>query len=106
MTSTSARRDVARLTATTIVDAPAFPFPHLLEMTIVAHDDRLVIDTMLVPTGDRKVPGGVGMAPVPARPGHAPFAMVAAPPRRASTSPSTTAASRPATSHASRPRTT
>ncbi len=63
VTSTSARRDIARLTATTIVDAPAFPFPHLLELTIVAHDDRLVIDTMLVPTADRKVPAAWGWHP-------------------------------------------
>jgi galactose mutarotase-like enzyme len=63
VTSTRARRDVARLTATTIVDAPAFPFPHLLELTIAAHDDRLVIDTMLVPTGDRKVPVAFGWHP-------------------------------------------
>jgi galactose mutarotase-like enzyme len=63
VTSTSARRDVARLTATTIVDAPAFPFPHLLEVTVEAHDDRLVVDTMLVPTGDRKVPVAFGWHP-------------------------------------------
>ncbi|HEY3670165.1 MAG TPA: aldose 1-epimerase, partial [Acidimicrobiia bacterium] len=63
VTGTSARRDMARLTATTIVDAPAFPFPHLIELTIVAHDDRLVIDTMLVPTADRKVPAAWGWHP-------------------------------------------
>ncbi len=63
VTSTSARREVARLTATTIVDAPAFPFPHLLELAVTAHDDRLVIDTMLVPTGDRKVPAAWGWHP-------------------------------------------
>ena len=63
VTGTSARRDVARLTATTIVDAPAFPFPHLLEIVVEAHDDRLVIDTLLVPTGDRKVPVAFGWHP-------------------------------------------
>jgi galactose mutarotase-like enzyme len=63
VTGTSARRDVARLTATTIVDAPAFPFPHLLEIVVALHDDRLVIDTMLVPTGDRKVPVAFGWHP-------------------------------------------
>ena len=63
VTSTSARRDVARLTATTIVDAPAFPFPHLLEVTVEARDDRLVVDTMLVPTDDRKVPAAWGWHP-------------------------------------------
>jgi galactose mutarotase-like enzyme len=63
VTGTSARREIARLTATTIVDAPAFPFPHLLEVAVALHDDRLVIDTMLVPTGDRKVPVAFGWHP-------------------------------------------
>jgi galactose mutarotase-like enzyme len=63
VTATSARRGVARLTATTIVDAPAFPFPHLLEVAVAARDDRLVIDTMLLPTGDRKVPVAFGWHP-------------------------------------------
>ena len=63
VTGTSARRDVARLTATTIVDAPAFPFPHLLEVAIAAHADRLVVDTTLVPTGDRRVPAAWGWHP-------------------------------------------
>lgn len=63
LTGTSARREVARLHATTIVDAPAFPFPHLLEIGVALHDDRLVIDTMLVPTGDRKVPVAWGWHP-------------------------------------------
>jgi aldose 1-epimerase len=63
VTATSARRDVARLTATTIIDAPAFPFPHLLEVAVTAQDDRLVIDTTLVATGDRKVPVAFGWHP-------------------------------------------
>jgi galactose mutarotase-like enzyme len=63
VTATSARRDVASLTATTIVDAPAFPFPHLLEVMVDAHDDRLVVDTTLVPTSDRKVPVAFGWHP-------------------------------------------
>jgi galactose mutarotase-like enzyme len=63
VTGTSARRDVARLTATTIVDARAFPFPHLLEVVVEVHDDRLVIDTTLVATGDRKVPVAFGWHP-------------------------------------------
>jgi galactose mutarotase-like enzyme len=60
---TGARRDVARLRATTIVDAPAFPFPHLLEVAVELHDDRLVVDTTLIPTGDRKVPAAWGWHP-------------------------------------------
>jgi aldose 1-epimerase len=63
VTGTSVRREVAHLTATTIVDAPAFPFPHLLEVAVALHDDRLVIDTMLVPTDDRKVPVAFGWHP-------------------------------------------
>ena len=63
VTATSARRGVARLTATTIVDTPAFPFPHLLEVAVAAHGDRLVVDTMLVPTGDREVPVAFGWHP-------------------------------------------
>jgi galactose mutarotase-like enzyme len=63
VTSTSVRRDVARLTATTIVDERAFPFPHLLELVVAAHDDRLVIDTTLVPTGTRRVPVAFGWHP-------------------------------------------
>ena len=69
VTATSARRDVARLTATTIVDSPAFPFPHLLEVAVAVHDDRLVIDTMLVPTGDRAVPVAFGWHPYLRLPG-------------------------------------
>jgi galactose mutarotase-like enzyme len=63
VTSTRARGDVARITATTIVDARAFPFPHLLEVAVAAHDDRLVVDTTLIPTGDRAVPVAFGWHP-------------------------------------------
>jgi galactose mutarotase-like enzyme len=63
VTSIRATRGVARLTATTIVDAPAFPFPHLLEVAVALHDDRLVIDTTLVPTGRRRVPVAFGWHP-------------------------------------------
>jgi galactose mutarotase-like enzyme len=63
VTATRARRDVARITATTVVDAPAFPFPHLLEVAIEAHDDRVVVDTTLVATGERKVPVAFGWHP-------------------------------------------
>ena len=63
VTGTRARGDVAHLVATTIVDAKAFPFPHLLEVAVALHDDRLVIDTLLVPTGDRKVPVAFGWHP-------------------------------------------
>jgi aldose 1-epimerase len=63
VTSCGARRGMASMRATTIVDAAAFPFPHLLEIAVAAHDDRLVVDTMLVPTGDRAVPVAFGWHP-------------------------------------------
>jgi galactose mutarotase-like enzyme len=63
VTSAGARRGVASVCATTIVDAPAFPFPHLLEVAVALHDDRLVVDTTLVPTGRRKVPVAFGWHP-------------------------------------------
>ena len=63
VTASGARRGVAGARATTIVDAPAFPFPHLLEIAVALHDDRLVVDTMLVPTGDRAVPVAFGWHP-------------------------------------------
>jgi aldose 1-epimerase len=71
VTSTSERRNVARVTATTIVDAPAFPFPHLLEVAVAAHDGSLVVDTTLVPTGDRDVPVAFGWHPYLRVPGTA-----------------------------------
>jgi galactose mutarotase-like enzyme len=63
VTGTRVRRDVARLTATTVVDARAFPFPHLLEVVVEARDEGLVIDTTIVATGDRKVPVAFGWHP-------------------------------------------
>jgi len=63
ITSTSARRDVARLTATTIVDTPAFPFPHLIELAVTAQREQLTIATTVVPTADRKVPVAFGWHP-------------------------------------------
>jgi galactose mutarotase-like enzyme len=63
VTTTGARRGVAHLRATTVVDDRAFPFPHLLEVAVAAHDDRLVVDTTLVPTGERDVPVAFGWHP-------------------------------------------
>lgn len=63
ITSARARNGVARLAATTLVDVPAFPFPHRLELTVAAHDDRLVVDTTIVPTGRRQVPIAFGWHP-------------------------------------------
>lgn len=63
LTATGVRAGVARLRATTIVDLPAFPFPHLLEVAVALRDDRLEIDTTLVATGDRPVPVAFGWHP-------------------------------------------
>jgi galactose mutarotase-like enzyme len=59
----SARRGTARLEASIDVDAPAFPFPHRLDVAVTAHDDRLVIDTTVIPTGRRRVPVAIGWHP-------------------------------------------
>jgi len=61
--SQRARGAVARLAAATDVDAPAFPFPHRIEVVITARDDRLVVDTTIVPTGRRRVPVAFGWHP-------------------------------------------
>ncbi len=58
-----ARGSTARVTASIPVDAPAFPFPHRIEVAATAHDDRLVVDTTVVPTGRRRVPIAFGWHP-------------------------------------------
>jgi galactose mutarotase-like enzyme len=63
VTRTGARGDVARVRATTDVDAPAFPFPHRLELAIAAHEDRLDVSTTVTPTGRRRVPVAFGWHP-------------------------------------------
>ena len=60
---TSARGSSARLRASIAVDGPAFPFPHRLEVTATAREDRLEIDTTVVPTGRRRVPVTFGWHP-------------------------------------------
>jgi aldose 1-epimerase len=46
-----------------------FPFPHLLELTVTLHDDRLEIATELIPTGDLPVPVAFGFHPFLRLPG-------------------------------------
>ncbi len=53
----------ARIQAEVAVDSPAFPFPHRIEVAVTAHDERLVIDTTIVPTGRRRVPIAFGWHP-------------------------------------------
>jgi aldose 1-epimerase len=61
--ATNVRGRAARLLASIDVDAPAFPFPHRIEVAVAAHDDRLVVDTTLAPTGRRRVPVAFGWHP-------------------------------------------
>jgi aldose 1-epimerase len=63
VTRREAKGAVARLAASVDVDGPAFPFPHRIDVAIAAHDDRLVVDTTVVPTGRRRVPVAFGWHP-------------------------------------------
>jgi aldose 1-epimerase len=63
------RADAARLAATIDVDAPAFPFPHRIELAINLRDGRLKVDTTIVPTGRRRVPVSFGWHPYLQLPG-------------------------------------
>jgi aldose 1-epimerase len=59
----AARGGVARVRTAIDVDAPAFPFPHRIEVEVAARDGRLTVDTTLVPTGRRRVPVAFGWHP-------------------------------------------
>jgi aldose 1-epimerase len=63
------RADSARLRASTVIDAPAFPFPHRIVVTAIARDHELGIDTTVVPTGRREVPVSFGWHPYLRLPG-------------------------------------
>ena len=91
----------ARRRVRSIVDAPAFPFPHRIEVAIAAHDDRLVVDTTSCPPaagGCRWRSAGTRTSACRARPARS--GACACPP--AATSRSTAGASRPAPSEAER----
>ena len=47
----SAGRGRAGFRASIDVDAPAFPYPHRIEVSVAAHDHRLELDTTIIPTG-------------------------------------------------------
>ena len=53
------------------VDAPAFPFPHRIEVTSVVDGHHLTVDTKIVPTGAREVPVAFGWHPYLQLPGTA-----------------------------------
>jgi galactose mutarotase-like enzyme len=65
----SAGRGRAGFRASIDVDAPAFPFPHRVELTVSAHHHGLAIDTTVIPTGRRRVPVAFGWHPYLRLPG-------------------------------------
>jgi galactose mutarotase-like enzyme len=67
-------RQPSRLTARLAYDAwpelmAGFPFPHRLELAVELSDERMAIDTELVPTGDVPVPVAFGFHPYLRLPG-------------------------------------
>jgi aldose 1-epimerase len=65
----SARLGSARFRASIDVDAPAFPFPHRIELSVAARDGRLALETTVIPTGRRRVPVAFGWHPYLRLPG-------------------------------------
>lgn len=59
----STRGDAASLDASIDVDAPAFPFPHRIDVRVRAREPRLTIDTTVTATGRRRVPVAFGWHP-------------------------------------------
>jgi galactose mutarotase-like enzyme len=57
------RGDTAWLHAAIDVDAPAFPFPHRVELKVTARDARLTMGATVIPTGRRPVPIAFGWHP-------------------------------------------
>jgi aldose 1-epimerase len=60
---TSTRGDTASFDAAIDVDAPAFPFPHRIDVRVRARDAQLRIDTTVTATGRRRVPVAFGWHP-------------------------------------------
>jgi galactose mutarotase-like enzyme len=69
LTRRSAARGRAAFRASIDVDAPAFPFPHRIEVSVVAREEGLTLDTTVIPTGRRRVPVAVGWHPYLRLPG-------------------------------------
>ena len=65
----STGRGRASFRAAIDVDAPAFPYPHRIEVSVVARDDSLALDTTVIPTGRRRVPVAFGWHPYLRLPG-------------------------------------
>jgi galactose mutarotase-like enzyme len=66
----STRRGAASFCATIDVDALAFPFPHRIEVTVIARDRTLAVDTTVIPTARRAVPVAFGWHPYLRLPGQ------------------------------------
>ena len=64
-----ARAGLARLRAAIDVDAPAFPFPHRIEVVAAARDGALAMATTVIPTTRRPVPVAFGWHPYLRLPG-------------------------------------
>ena len=100
------RGDTARLRASIEVDAPAFPFPHRIEVSVVAREPALRVDTTIVPTGRAVGADVVRLASVPSTAGCAAQRVAAAPPVATSSRSSTIEGIPSGESGPSRPSTT
>ena len=75
------------------MDAPAFPFPHRIDVRVRAREPRLTVDTTVTATGQAARAGRVRLASVPARARHAARPLARCACRRASIARSTRARS-------------
>jgi aldose 1-epimerase len=65
----SASRGRAGFRASIDVDAPAFPYPHRIEVFVIVRERQLALDTTVIPTGSRPVPAAFGWHPYLRLPG-------------------------------------
>jgi galactose mutarotase-like enzyme len=59
----STRGGRARFVAAIDIDAPAFPFPHRIQVSVTAAEGQLTLDTTVIATGRRPVPVAFGWHP-------------------------------------------
>jgi aldose 1-epimerase len=65
----SAGRGRAGFQASIDVDGPAFPYRHRIEVSVIADEQELLLDTTVIPTGRRRVPVAFGWHPYLRPPG-------------------------------------
>ncbi len=65
----AAGRGSAGFRASIDVDAPAFPYPHRIELSVVVHERQLALVKTVIPTGSRPVPAAFGWHPYLRLPG-------------------------------------